>query len=96
MEQERARYERNPEFVLRRVVDHLVLIPVRQGVAGTDCIYTLDPVGAFIWDKLDGRPTFADLQLSLVAKYEVTPQAVAADLLEFVQELESAGAVRRV
>jgi hypothetical protein len=96
LEQEPSRYERNPELVLRRVVDELVLIPVRQDVPDMDCIHTLNPVGALIWEKLDGHTTVADLQASIVERYGSDPQAVAADLSEFVQELESAGAVRKV
>jgi hypothetical protein len=96
LEHEGVRYERNPEFVLRKVVDEFVLVPVRQDAVGMDCIYTLDALGAFIWDRLDGHATLANIQASIVAEYEVSPQVVAADLLEFVQALQSAGALRRV
>lgn len=96
MTQEDVRYQRNPDFIFRRIVDDLVLVPVRQDVADMDCIYTMNPVGAFIWERLDGQATLADLQAALVAEYSVEPQDAAGDLLEFVQELEAAGAVRRV
>jgi hypothetical protein len=93
--QEEARYERNPEFVFRRIVDELILVPIHQDVADMDCIYTMNRVGAFIWENLDGQRTLADLQEAIVKQYEVDPEAAAADLLEFVRELELAGAVRR-
>ena len=96
MAQEEVRYERNHEFIFRRIVDEVVLVPIRQNVADMDCIYTMNPVGAFIWEKLDGRATLGDLQAAVVEAYGADPQVAAADLLEFVQELESAGAVRRV
>lgn len=95
MAQDEARYERNPEFVFRRIVDELVLIPVRQNVADMDCIYTMNPLGAFIWERLDGQRTLAHLQASIVEEYDVAPEAAWADLLEFIRELESVGAVRR-
>jgi hypothetical protein len=93
--QEEARYERNPDFIFRRIVDELVLVPIRQDVADMDCIYTMNPLGAFIWEKLDGRMTMADLQAAIAAEYAADPEVIVADLLEFVHELESAGAVRR-
>jgi len=96
LDQEAALYERNPDFVFRRVVDELVLVPVRQDVADMDCIYTMNPVGAFIWEKLDGRATVAEIGAAIAREYEVDPQAASADLLDFLRELESAGAVRRV
>ncbi len=96
MDQPEARFERNPEFIFRRIVDELVLVPVRQDVADMDCIYTMNPLGAFIWEKLDGRPTLQELEAAIGQAYEVDPRVAAADLFRFVEELESAGAVRRV
>jgi len=94
--QEEARYERNPDFIFRKIVDELVLVPIRQDVADMDCIYTLNPLGAFIWDKLDRPTTLADVQAAIVEEYAVEPEVAAADLLEFIRQLELAGAVRRV
>ena len=96
MGQAEIRYERNPDFVYRKIVDELVLVPIRQDVADMDCIYTMNPVGAFIWEILDGGATLGDLQAAIEDEYEIDPQAAAADLHEFLAELESAGAVRRV
>jgi hypothetical protein len=96
LEQEEVHYERNPEFIFRRIVDELVLVPIRQDVADMDCIYTMNPVGAFIWEKLDGRATLGDLQSAVVDEFAVDPEVAAADLREFLGELESAGAIRRV
>jgi hypothetical protein len=94
--QEETRYERNPEFIFRRVVDELLLVPVHQDVADTDCMYTLNAVGAFIWQQLEGPATLAELQSAVGDTYDADPEVLAADLREFVQGLESAGAVRRV
>jgi len=94
--QEEARYERNPDYIFRRIADELVLVPVRQDVADMHCIYTMNPLGAFIWEKLDGRATLGDLEAAILEEYAVDAQTAAADLVEFVQELESAGAVRRL
>jgi hypothetical protein len=94
--QEEARYERNPDYIFRKIVDELVLVPVRQDVADMDCIYTLNALGAFIWEELDGPTTLADLQAAIVEEYAVEPEVAAADLREFIQELEAADAVRRV
>lgn len=95
MEQKDALYERNPEFIFRRIVDELVLVPVRQDVADMDCIYTLNPVGAFIWEKLDGAATLGEIQAAIADEYATEPETAAGDLLDFMGELESAGAVRR-
>jgi hypothetical protein len=92
--QAELRYERNPDYVFRKIVDELVLVPIRQDVADMDCIYTMNPVAAFIWGKLDGPTTQAELQAAIVSEYDVDPPAAAADLAGFLVELESAGAIR--
>ncbi len=96
MEQKDARYERNPNLIFRRIVDELVLVPVRQDVADMNCIYTMNRVGAFIWDKLDGGSALGDLQAAVAGEYDAEPESIGADLLDFIGELEAAGAVRRV
>lgn len=91
-----ARFERNPDFVFRRIVDEVVLVPIRQQVADMDCIYTLNGVGAFVWEHLDGRTSLADIQAAVLSEYDASSDEVAADLDEFVQHLEGVGAIRRV
>jgi hypothetical protein len=93
--EEEARYAKNPDYVFRRVVDELILVPTCQQVADMDCIYTMNPVGAFIWERLDGQATLADIQAAVVEEYGADPEVAAADLREFVQELETTGALRR-
>ncbi len=62
MAQEEARYQRNPDFIFRTIVDEAVLVPIRQQVAEMDCIYTLNAVGAVVWQKLDTPATETELQ----------------------------------
>lgn len=95
MAQQETRYERNPEFIFRRIVDELLLVPVHQEVADMDCIYTLNPVGAFIWQQLEQPATLAELQAAVQDNYDADPEVLAADLRAFVGDLESTGAVRR-
>jgi ABC-type thiamin/hydroxymethylpyrimidine transport system permease subunit len=94
--QAEIRFEKNPDYVFRKIVDELVLVPICQDVADMDCIYTMNPVGALIWEKVDGQATLAEIQAAVADQYDADPQAVAADVAGFLQELEAAGAVRRV
>jgi hypothetical protein len=77
-------------------VDELVLVPIRQDVADMDCIYTMNPLGAFIWEKLDGHATVADVQAAILEQYDADLEVIAADLSEFLAGLETAGAIRKV
>ncbi len=96
MEQEDARYERNQDFIYRKVVDEFVLVPIHQDVADMDCIYTLSGVGAFVWERLGGPATRAELQAAILDEYGTDPEVVAADLESFLGEMTAIGAIRRV
>ena len=96
MAQEAARYERNPDYIFRKIVDEFVLVPIHQDVADMDCIYTLNPLGAFVWERLDKPATEAELQAAILDEYAAAAQTVASDLEGFLQEMVAIGAVRKV
>lgn len=91
-----ARYERNPDFIFRKIVDEMVLVPIHQDVADMDCIYTLNEVGASVWGKLDRPATRAELRSGLLEEYDADPEMLAADLEGFLAEMAVIGAVREV
>jgi hypothetical protein len=94
--QAETRYERNPDYIFRKIVDELVLVPIYQDVADMDCIYTLNAVGAFLWERLAQPATQAELQAALLVEYDAEPEVVAADLEDFLREMTAIGAVRKV
>lgn len=90
-----VRYERNPDFIYRRIVDEAVLVPIHHDVADMDCIYTLNEVGALIWQRLSAPATEAELQQAILDEFEAEPETVAADLGRFLEGMLAASAVRR-
>lgn len=90
------RYERNPDFVFRKIVDELVLVPIHADVADMEGIYTLNEVGAFIWGRLDGQATLSEVAAAVLEEYDVEPDAISEDVAAFVQELDGIGAARRI
>jgi hypothetical protein len=94
-QEEEVRYERNPDYIYRSVVGEAVLVPVRQNAGDMDCIYTLNPVGALVWEKLATPTTEVELQQAILDEFESDRETVTADLLRFLEQLETAGAIRR-
>jgi hypothetical protein len=89
-----VRYERNPDFVFRKVVEECILVPIRQDVGDMDCIYTLNEVGAFIWEYLDQPATLVDLQTALLNVFAADPEVLASDLEKFLNEMITIAALR--
>ena len=88
------RYEKDPSVVYREIAGEAVLVPIRRNVSEMQSVYTLDSVGADIWDLIDGTRTLIDILRALDDEYEVEEAVLARDLQEFIAQLVSIGAVR--
>lgn len=90
-----TKYKRNPDFIFRSIADEMVLVPVRSNTANLNDIFTLNGVGAFIWQQLEKPAAMPELQQALETEYEVDPELLAQDLAEFLEEMVSIGAILR-
>jgi hypothetical protein len=55
--------------------------------------YTLDEVGARIWELADGTRTAAQIAETLDGEFDETLDTIQADLLELLAELSASGLV---
>jgi len=86
-------YHRNPDYIFRRIVDEMVLVPIHQDLADMDSIYTLNEVGAFIWEKLAEPARITDLKEMILEEYDSNTEQVLNDLHGFLDEMCEFGAV---
>jgi len=90
------RYARNPDFIYRRIVDESVLVPIHNNVADMDCIYTLNGMGAFLWEHLATPATRVELEAAVMGEYDADPDVLVKDLENFLAEMVSIGALKEV
>jgi SynChlorMet cassette protein ScmD len=77
----------NPSVVLREESDDwAVLFDPDTGES-----FAVDPVGVFIWKRLDGRHAFEDIMADLHQKIEQVPEAAQEDCMEFLDDLVKRG-----
>jgi len=91
-----AHYEKDPSMVHRQIAGETILVPVRRHMADLDSVYTLDEVGSRTWELIEPGRSVQEICDELVAEYDVAWDVVTGDVIEFMQQLESFGAVRRV
>lgn len=91
---ENPRYVRNPDYIYRKIVDESVLVPIHQDVANMDAIFTLNGVGAFIWERLKMPATREELQAALLTEYDVDPKTLMTDLEKFLGDMTAINALR--
>lgn len=80
-------------YMLRKVADCYVVVPIGAAVAEFNGMINLNEVGAFLWRQLESETTFENVLSSMLAEYEVDEAVAKADLQRFIKELEDAGLI---
>jgi hypothetical protein len=83
-------FSRNPEVAARRVAEETILVPTSR-CADERVLFTLNEVGTFVWERLDGLRSLSLITEEIVATFAVETRRAAADVLEFVDQLEQVG-----
>ena len=79
---------RADRILTHRGQQELVLLDPESGM-----YFTLDEVGARVWELADGRATVAVIADALAAEFDAPLETIIADLLELLGELEESGLV---
>jgi Coenzyme PQQ synthesis protein D (PqqD) len=87
-------YVKTGEFVTRAIAGELIVVPITAGVGDLDSIYTLNEVGAAIWELIDGTTTVEGIVATVVREFEVGNDQAKADVVELVISLAEAGLIR--
>ena len=90
---ERKTYQQNSSMVSRKVGNELVLVPIRQNVGDLQNIYTMNEVGVRIWEAIDDAHTLQEIILIISDEYDVKKNRLENDVVKFLNQLESVGAV---
>jgi len=93
---EEKRLIRNSDFIFRKIVDEMVLVPIKQNVADLNAIFTLNEIGAFIWEKLGNPITLTELEEAILADYDADIQTVKRELEVFLHDMAEIGAINEV
>lgn len=83
-------YRKAEGFVVRPVGREFVVVPVRSDVAELESVFTLNAVAERIWRLVDGTRRAGDIVDAIVAEFDVTEEAAASDVGEFLAMLEEA------
>ncbi len=87
---------RNPNFIFRIIVDDAILVPIRKNVADLDALFTLNELGAIIWQELEEPQTFEALMDKILDEYDIDPDTLRQDLLSYLEDMLRIDALRMV
>ncbi|HXF04505.1 MAG TPA: PqqD family protein [Blastocatellia bacterium] len=88
-------YGKSPNVVWRAIAGESLLVPIRASAADLSSIYSLNELGAFIWEALDGRRTVEDIIECVVREYDVAREDAERDVIEYLATLEQIGVIVR-
>ena len=96
MTEEKRSFIRNPDFIYRRIVDEIVLIPIHKNVSDMNSIYSLNEIGALLWDQMEQPASLEELSSLVKNTYDVDQQQAEEDIKTYLNELFEFGAVKKV
>ena len=85
-------YRKSRSMVARAIAEELVLVPIRQNVGNLQSIYNLNEAGAYVWNLLDNELSLEEIVSKVCQEYEVPRTQANADIVKFIEKLESFGA----
>jgi hypothetical protein len=92
----RKRFARSDSIVSRTIAGEVILVPIRRTAAEIDGVYTLNEVAARIWELLEGERTLDEIRACILDEYDVAPEDVERDLVQFLAQLGRVNAVREL
>lgn len=78
------------DFILRKVADSYVVVPVNDMTVDFNGIINLNETGAFLFEILQKGADKQELLDKLLSEYEVTSEKAEADIDVFIQKLKDA------
>ena len=87
-------YEKSSNIVSRKIAEETVLVPIRQTLGEEPSIFTLNEVGARIWDLIDGNRSVRGIYETVVSEFDVDPSLAEKDLFGLLAQLKEIGTIR--
>jgi hypothetical protein len=87
------RFRHSEEVASRKILDEVLLVPIRTSSKQKLGVYTLNETAAWLWEKMDGSVTCAQLVDAMTGRFEVDPGQARRDVEVLCRDLLSCGAI---
>ena len=89
-------FVKDDNLLARNIAGETLIVPLRNSVGDLNSIYTLNDVGARVWQLIDGRRSVSQIASVINTEYDVASGDAAADVLELLDSMAEAGLIRLV
>ena len=80
-------------FMLRKVADCFVVVPIGAAVAQFNGMINLNEAGAFLWQQLENDTTSEAVVAAMLEQYDVDEATAKADVDKFIAQLREASLI---
>ena len=77
------------EYIVRKVMDDIVAIPVGRTALGRNDMILLNDVSKIIWDCLEQGADVEDIVLAVTDAFDVSAHEARTDIVEFCSQLRN-------
>ena len=77
-------------FMLRKVADCFVVVPIGAAVAEFNGMINLNEAGAFLWQLMENDTTVDEVVAEMLNQYEIDEATAKSDVVKFVAQLKEA------
>jgi hypothetical protein len=89
-------FSKSDHVISRKIADELILVPVRRSVAEMESLFTLNEVGARIYELIDGERTVGTISGTIVEEFEVSRAQAETDVNEFLEKLTAIDGIEEI
>jgi hypothetical protein len=86
-------FKKKEDFISRTIAGEMILVPLRGTLTDMQKIFSMNPVAGFIWERLDGQKSIAELRDELLATFDVEEGDAVLDIQEFIARLSNEGLI---
>jgi hypothetical protein len=88
-------FNKEKDLVTRDVAGESIIVPIKRHVGDLEGVFTLNEVGAMIWQLIDGQTTVRQLTEAVRDEYQVHAAEAEKDVADFLISLEDAGLIKQ-
>ena len=87
-------FTKEGDLVTRDVAGESIIVPIKGHVGDLEGVFTLNELGAMIWQLINGQTTARELAAAVRNEYDVEAAEAEKDVVDFLSSLDDAGLIR--
>ncbi len=89
-------FVKDDNLMARNIAGETLIVPIRNSIGDLNSIYTLNEVGALIWQMIDERTRVNQIVEAVSTEYDVIRDEAAQDVIELLDSMTAEGLIRPV